>query len=519
MTHLCVSIFVEDLAAAHAAGAIAAERGATLLEYRIDRFAGGPEGVTELVQRAPLPCVITCRPDWEGGAYEGDDETRLGLFVAAAEAGAHAIDVELKALERDAAFRARIRAIANHGPKLIVSSHDFQTRPADLQRRIRAMIEEPACDVAKIAWTARSLRDNLEAFELIEHRAKPVIALCMGEEGLASRVLAKKFGAYLTFCGLEENSGTAPGQVSLDTMKRLYRWDALREDTRVYGVIGHPVGHSLSPHIHNAGFEATGFNGVYLPMPIGPEYERFKATVSTWLDHAPLHFRGASVTIPHKDNLLRFVREAGGTIELLADRIGAANTLTVDDQGQLHASNTDYAAALDAVCAASNMKRESLAGRRVAVLGAGGAARAVVAGFAHYGAAVTIFNRTAAKAESLAHDFADATRSVTVGAAEALTDQPFEVYINCTPLGMHPHVDAAPMPTWPDALDAKTVVFDTIYNPARTQWLRSADKRGFKTVSGIEMFVRQAAAQFEAWTGRSAPVDVFTEVIRHRPAP
>jgi len=514
VTHLAVSIPVRDATGAAAQAAIAAERGATLVEYRIDRMDDA-DAVRNLVQRSPLPCVVTCRPTWEGGACETAEADRLALLTAAAEAGAAYVDVELAADRHHPGFLDAIHLRAGD-TRLIFSSHDFLSRPDDLQRRVRTMTEDDRCAVVKIAWRARSLRDNLEAFELTEQRAKPTIALCMDEAGLPSRVLAKKFGALLTFAGLDDDSGTAPGQVGVETLKRLYRWDAIGPRTRVYGVIGHPVGHSLSPHLHNAGFEATGFDGVYLPMAIPPEYEHFKATVGSWLDHAPLHFRGASVTIPHKENLLRFVRDSGGTIEPLAERIGAANTLTVQEDGALHAANTDYAAALDAVCAALSISREQLAGRRIAVLGAGGAARAIVAGFAHHGAHVTIHNRTADKARVLAEAFADEPGAVETAGPDQLAEAEADVIVNATPLGMHPHTDATPVPQWPAAVGPETVVFDTIYNPARTRLLVEAESRGAKTVSGIEMFVRQAAAQFESWTSQTAPTAVFERLVRER---
>ena len=223
----------------------------------------------------------------------------------------------------------------------------------------------------------------------------------MGQEGLPSRILAKKFGALLTFGALDAESATADGQPTIDEVKHLYRWDALGPDTRVFGVIGHPVAHSMSPAIHNAGFSAVDYDGVYLPMLIRPGYESFKATVSTWLDMEPLHFRGASVTLPHKQNLLRFVQEKGGQIEPLAERIGAANTLVRFEDGSLYAANTDYAAALNAVCDTGDLLRSDLADKRVAVIGAGGVARAVVAAFASCGATVVIYNRTIENGEKL----------------------------------------------------------------------------------------------------------------------
>lgn len=526
MTRIAASIMVQSLDQALSQAAVAAEQGADLVEYRIDQFAdlNNLGAVTQLVERSPLPCIITCRPTWEGGHYDGDDQSRIAVFEHAclgARQPAY-MDVELAAWQRSANLRQKIKLVVDHPGRpdgarhvttgLILSTHDFTTRPTDLYQRVEAMASEPACRVIKFAWMARSLRDNVEALELIGQH-KPTIALCMGDAGTPSRILARKFGALLTFAALDGHSGTAPGQPTISELKKLYRWDRLSAKTRVFGVIGHPVGHSLSPHIHNAGFDAAGYDGVYLKLPIPPEYEHFKATMITWLECAALHFRGASVTIPHKENLLRFVRERGGEIEPLSERIGAANTLHVRDDGSLYACNTDYAAALDAVCDGLKIARQGLAGRRVAVLGAGGAARAIVAGFAGHGATVVIYNRTVEKAQKLADEFASLPGKVVAARLEKLCDSCCEVYINCTPIGMHPNVDQTPMVSPPPA---GSVVFDTIYNPVETRLLREAREAGCVTIPGLEMFVRQGAAQFELWTGKSAPLDVFRDVIARR---
>ena len=519
MTHLTVAITVTTLDQALADSAKAAEHGADLVEFRIDQFTDDPGAVTELVQRSALPCIITCRPTWEGGAYDGDEQTRISVIEHAGLGPRKPayIDVELKAYESSANLRQKVGLVVDHPDRqrqtdtgLILSSHDFKTRPSDLLRRVKAMANAPACRVVKVVWQARSLRDNLEAFELIGAQVKPTIALCMGEAGLASRVLAKKFGALLTFAALNEQSGTAPGQPTVDEIKGLYRWDAIDSETRVFGVIGYPVGHSMSPPVHNAGFDAANVNAVYLPMPIPPEYEHFKATVSSWLAMESLHFGGASVTIPHKANLLRFVRESNGEIEPLAERIGAANTLQVRPDGSLYACNTDYAAALDAVCDGLSIERAGFAGKRVAVIGAGGAARAVVAGFAAYGADVTVFNRTIEKAKALAEQF-----DASAAPMDELAGSEADVYINCTPIGMHPNVDASPMPN-NSHFGPGTVMFDTIYNPVQTKLLRDAASAGCVTIPGTEMFVRQGAAQFELWTSKPAPLDVFRRALEAR---
>lgn len=527
MTFLCVPIMVDSPAQAVADAIRAQTAGADLVEFRIDRFTQDPQQVAALVAESPLPCIVTCRPTWEGGEFDGEDQWRVAVLEHAALGTCKPayLDLELAAWQRSANLRQKVALVVDHADQvrrevtsgLILSSHDFQGRPVDLHRRLMAMAETPACRVVKLAWRARSIRDNIEAFEILLRRLKPTIALCMGEEGLASRVLAGKFGALLTFAALDADKGTAPGQPTVAELRGLYRWDRITPQTRVFGVIGHPVGHSKSPLIHNAGFDATGFDGVYLPMPIAPAYEAFKASVFSWLDLPELHFQGASVTIPHKENLLRFVREQGGVIEPLAEVIGAANTLHRRPDGSLYASNTDYGAALDAVCDSLGIDRSGLRGRRVAVLGAGGAARAVVAGFACHGAHVTIHNRTEAKArqiaESLAGPVADAGGSVAVASLDDLAFSAAEVFINVTPLGMYPQVEQTPLPQPPAGWGPGTVVFDTIYNPQQTRLLREAAEAGCHTVSGLEMFVRQAAAQFALWTGLEAPMATFREVL------
>lgn len=526
MTRLTVAIMVESRRTALDAAADAARRGTDMVEFRIDRFTD-PAEVKSLVESSPLPCIVTCRIAAEGGEFDGNEATRLAAYeaaVSAAEPPAY-LDVELAAWQTSPDLRSRIGMYVDHPGQvrktdtgLILSSHDFESRPRDLYQRIEAMTAASACRVVKVAWHARSLRDNLEAFELLMQRHKPSVALCMGEFGVPSRILAKKFGALLTFAALDDGAGTAPGQPTVADLRETYRWEKIGGATRVYGVIGYPVGHSMSPAIHNAGFDATDYDGVYLPLPIPPEWEHFKATVGSLLEMQDLHFRGASVTIPHKEHLLRFVRETGGEIEPLADRIGAANTLTVRDDGSLFASNTDYAAALDAVCDSLNMQREELEGMRVAVIGAGGAARAIVAGFAHYGATVVVYNRTMEKAQALAEQFNGQRGKVVAARLEKLCDSCCQVFINCTPVGMHPNTDATPIPDKPDWTPG-TVVFDTIYNPAYTRLLREARAAGCVTISGREMFVRQGAAQFEQWTGLDAPTKTFHQTLDARLSP
>ena len=514
MTHLCVPIFVRSPEQAQRDAALAAERGADLVELRIDTMTDA-DAVKALVKSVRLPSIVTCRSPDEGGESPLPDAQRLGVLLAAAEAGASYCDVELAAVKANGwsgPNQPRDRRVG-----WIYSSHDFKTRPADLTRLFVDLADEK-CDVAKLVWTARSLRDNLEAFDLLLQKHKPTVALCMGEAGALSRILARKFNAFCTFAPLETSGATAPGQIAIDTLKTTYRWDSQNAATRVYGVVGWPVAHSMSPAIHNAAFAEVGLDAVYVPLLVEPSYESFKAFMETFLSFTPLHLSGLSVTLPHKENALRYLIEKGGEIEPLAQRIGAVNTIVIED-GTLRAFSSDYAAILDSITASLGISRDDLQGRRVAVLGAGGTGRTAVAALAHCGATVVIYNRTFEKAAALAEEFNGQLGKVVAARVEKLCDSCCEIIVNTTSVGMSPNVDASPLDESLPKLSADHLVFDTIYNPIETKLLRTAREAGAKTISGVEMFVRQAAAQFQAWTGRTAPHQLMRDVVEEHLVP
>jgi 3-dehydroquinate dehydratase/shikimate dehydrogenase len=318
---------------------------------------------------------------------------------------------------------------------------------------------------------------------------------------------------------MDRDQATAPGQPSLAEMKNLYRWDAIGTRTKTYGVVAHPVGHSLSPAIHNAAFAQVGYDGVYLPLLVEPGYQSFKAFMESFVPFEGLDLSGLSVTLPHKQNALRYLQECGGQIEELAQSIGAVNTILIDrSAGRAHLSgrNTDYAAILDSITAKLAISREQLADFRVAVIGAGGTGRTATAALAHYGATVVVYNRTREKADALAREFNGRSGKVVAAPLDKLCDSCCQIYINTTSVGMHPNVDQSPLGERLPDFTPRTLVFDTIYNPAQTKLLRQAEARGAQTIGGVEMFVRQAAAQFQAWTGQDAPLGTMRSVIESK---
>lgn len=435
--------------------------------------------------------IVTNRPEREGGGCTAPESERLDALRTAAEHGADFVDVELDAVEALGELPAGVRRI--------VSYHNFRETPADLPDVLQRMLAaEP--DVAKIAVRANDIADCAVVFDLLRRHAarRPVIALSMGEEGLPTRVLAGKFGAFLTFASRGEGAESAPGQVPVNDMLEMYRFPEIGADTQVYGVAANPVAHSMSPPIHNAAFDRLGLNAVYLPLKVA-EPRRFLEAFE------PHDLRGLSVTIPHKETMLELMDE----VEDLAARVGAVNTVRIRD-GHRYGCNTDVSAAVksiaDAVARADDKK---LADCEVLIIGAGGAGRAIAHGLIGRVARLTIANRTVKRAERLAEEL-----GVDGCSLDDIRGRRPDVLVNATAVGMWPNVDETPAPA--DMLGPGMVVFDAVYNPVQTRLLREAEEAGAVTASGVEWFVNQAAAQFSLWTDREAPRDVMERVLRER---
>ena len=523
MTFLAVSIAGDSIEQIRRDMAEAVGLGADLIELRVDQMPGISDAdIRSLGDEAPgaVSIILTIRSAAEGGAWPDSEEARTDRLIELSPVADY-IDVEFATWLGSHDVRRRLRLAQDEANrrsspwKLILSSHHFAGRPSKLTKLHSELLGIEDCHVLKLAWRARTIRDNFEAFEMMRLRCKPVaghapgppIIVCMGPEGLLSRVLAKKFGAFATFASLRPGRESAPGQLSIAQLRDLYRWDTLDAQTSVYGVIGDAVEHSLSPQLHNAAFAEAGLNAVYLPMKVNAGYESFVAFMVEALGRSETDFQGFSVTIPHKENALRFIRRAGGAVDDVADRIGAVNTITLGPDGMLAGFNTDHDAAMQAIATGLGHSLDQMNGLSVAVLGAGGVARAIVAGLCGAGAKVTVYNRTAARSEELAREF-----SCVSEPWDRRTEQAADLVVNCTSIGMAPDTDASPLPA--EALRAGQAVFDTIYNPFRTKLLQEATDQGCTTIEGLAMFALQAAAQYERWTGRPLPSAFFLDRAR-----
>lgn len=522
MTRLCVSILVHDVAQAKRDIADAIEAGAEMIELRLDLL---PDLVVagQLTKACSVPCVVTCRSAAEGGKCDLPDAHRVQFLREVMQAPHNGLvsnycDVEFSAL----------RSMTGHGivpAHLIISHHDYAGRPARLYNLLEEMNEHPAA-VNKVAWSPRSIRDCQEAFELLQARTRPTIAICMGEHGAISRILARKFGAFLTFASVRDDARTAPGQATIADMKEIYRWDDVNPETSVYGVVGSPIRHSMSPVAHNAAFDQAGIDAVYVPLLVNEGYESFKAFMETFVTGpGPLRLSGLSITIPHKENAYRYLASMGEGrhIDTNAVYVRAVNTISVnraaDGKVELFGTNTDYNAILDVLTAAMNIDRKALAKLRVAVIGAGGVGRTATAALAAMGASVIVYNRSTERSDALVEEFDGRHGSVTALPIASLPLADCDIYINATALGMSPNVQDSPFGDGAPKLGRGRVVFDTVYNPIRTKLLEQAESTGATTINGVEMFIRQAAAQYELWTKQPAPMELMRKVVTARLAP
>lgn len=466
-----------------------AEQGCKLVELRLD-FLVTPPNLKRLLTDRPGPVIVTCRREKDGGRWAKSEEDRLMLLRQAIVAGVEYVD-----LEEDIAA-----SIPRFGKtKRIVSYHNFQETPEDLNE-LHARLASLNADVVKIATMAHSPHDNLRLIRLMRASHVPTVAFCMGEFGQLSRILAGKFGAPFTYSTFHSERTMAPGQLSYQQMKEVYRYEKINHATEVYGVIADPISHSLSPHIHNAAFDALGLNKVYVPIRVRPE-----DLTQFMHDCRELGIRGISVTIPHKEEILHHRTKCDGGTE----EIGACNTLIWQEDDRI-AYNTDYRAAmssLDDVFGGDEREASGLEGKHALVLGAGGAARAIVVGLSRRKAEITLCSRTPSRAEQLA----TYCKGKAVGWGQRHNVR-CDLLINCTPVGMHPNLDDTPFEA--KYLKSEMVVFDTVYNPERTLLLKQAQEAGCPIITGVDMFVGQAALQFKLFTGRDAPTDLMRQVMR-----
>jgi len=494
LPRICIALGLPDVPTLLDHARREADAGEAFLEFRLDfldRPAKGAEAIRGFLTQYPDCMVLaTCRRHQNHGKFNGSIEEQLAVLDQAVAGGAHAIDLEIEtaevAQERLNQFRGR--------SQVIVSYHNYEATPP-MDTVVGRMMRVQA-DGYKIVTTARKPSDNVRVLAAAKALPKHRLAvLAMGELGFPTRVLSPVFGGIFTYAAPMFAEGTAAGQVSARFLRHLYRVEKLGKATKIYGVIADPVRHTISPAVHNRGFQARRVDAVYLPFLVTPAYLRDFFSMA-----AKLPLAGFSVTIPHKQKIIRYL----DAVDALARRIGAVNTVW-RKAGKWRGTNTDAAGVTVPLARLLRLQKSS-----VLIVGNGGAARGAAYALADAGAKVSLVGRNADRVRALAK----------VCGAEALIREQldshhFDVVVHATPLGMYPHGDEC----FFNGTIPGDVVLDMVYNPVETVLLKRAKEQGKEVVPGIDMFIEQAVRQFEIWTGDSAPRAVMlkaaVEALEH----
>lgn len=459
------------------------------LELRLDYIAQPLAALPKLKNFVELhpeaTFVATCRRAVNGGKFKGPVAAQIAVLRKAADLGFQLVDLEMQSVE---SLKANDLRELYDRVGLIISYHDFKATK-NIDRQFKEMSKYPA-DFYKLVSTATSLHDNVVMMKLLEENSAKheMVGLCMGEQGIISRVLGVRAGSVFTFGSAAKGEETAPGQVLASELRDVYRIEMVDQATQVYGVAGDPVSHSLSPVMMNAAFRRETVNAVYLAL-----HARSLKDLMACVQDIPI--RGLSITMPYKQEILSLLENS----DPLTRQIGACNTLVRAADGKLYGFNTDVAGVIVPL-----EQRMSLAGIRVLIVGAGGVARAAAFGLKAKGSEVFLTNRTVEKGQTLARQ-----AKVKYMKRPDVAKQQFDVIINATPVGMN---NTKQTPLDEKELNTK-YIFDLVYTPAETRLVKMARARNIQVIPGLEMFVQQGARQFEIWTGKPSPIAEMAYVV------
>ena len=467
------------------------------VELRLDCLSpdelAGIDELGALCEELELSVILTLRPAGQGGTSELDLATRNGSWMSWPQSPKVWRDMELDLARR------RLESFSKEEfDHLICSYHDFAGTPKDVEHAYDRLALVPA-QVLKLAVPAYDVTDCLPLFKVLDKAQadqREMIAIAMGAEGLATRILGPSRGAFLTFASLDHESATAEGQITVAELKNVYRIDQLNRETQITGLIGLPISHSISPQMHNAAMETAGVNGVYIPFPVRDVESFLRLMVNPKTREIDWKIRGLSVTAPYKSVVMNYL----DWIEPTAVELGAVNTIVVEGN-QLHGYNTDILGFVQGLVSTFG----ELGNAKCAVIGAGGAARAVVWGLKQTGAKITVFGRDEKQTKTLAQQLEVDSRSLT-----GAKFNEFDLVINATNLGTIGEFESQ-TPATAEQLAGARLACDLVYNPQETLFLREARAVGCETLGGLPMLVRQAAQQFKLWTGRDASEQIMRQ--------
>ena len=455
-----------------------------MIEIRIDSLQN-PYEYTDLLKKTHKPIILTCRPEREGGEWKESEEERILILKNMLEQPVQYVDIESDTFSKLSATLLPKYSYT----KIICSFHDFQSVPNNLEDKVQYINQLP-CDIVKFAVLPAKISDNLRVLDCIKKITKPCIAIAMGEIGEMSRILALAYGAFMTFAAIEKGKESAPGQLPASELAELYRIKSVNKGTEIYGVCGNPIAHSLSPLLHNSAFKKYNINAVYLKWKVD-ELNCFLQQTAI-----PLNVKGLSITIPHKEAAFTLAQSSSE----FAKQTLVANTLTRTSETTFSADNFDAVAAYEVCMEALKSRAKSY---RVLLIGAGGTAQSLAYIFTTNNHSVEIYNRTYSRAKRLANDCG------AIAVDKIITER-YDLIINATSVGMYPNINESPLEGY--HFHKHQVVFDVVYNPRDTKLLTQAIHDGAIGVSGIEMLIRQAALQFQRWTG-IFPLDVMKQAV------
>jgi len=478
-----------------------AEEGIKLVELRLDFLRREPD-LHRLIPPRPTATIITARRKQDGGLWQETEEKRLMLLRSAIADEPEFVDLEVDIADQIPPFGKTRR---------IISYHNFEAMPANLEGLHRDMSAKKPYFI-KIAVTPRSFEEMYRFLNFVRHKNEEarklgeqgvrVIGICMGEMGKAARILAKRFSMPYTYATFSEDRVIAPGMLVYRDLLDLYHYEQLDKETAVFGIIGNPVGHSLSPLVHNRSFLDQDLNAVYVPFQIED------SDVVDFIRLAPeFGLHGISVTIPHKVAVISQLSK----MEPAVEKIGACNTVVFRQRGERVGYNTDYIAAITGIEIALGgniLDEESvLKSKKTLVLGSGGAGKALAYGLVQRGAMVTVTDVDAERAVELSKHLG--CEYVKWEMRESIR---MDIVANCTPLGMYPNVNETPYSK--ASLRSSMLVFDAVYNPEHTLLIKLAQEKECKVVTGVEMFVGQACYQFKLFTGGKASASKMRVLVK-----
>ncbi|MDR1836597.1 MAG: type I 3-dehydroquinate dehydratase [Treponema sp.] len=471
-----------------------------LVELRVDCLDSDERlYIRRFPELAGMPVILTIRRDIDGGYFIGGEGARVkllarGLAYANVDSRFNFAYVDI---EDDFDVPSLEEAARTFGTRIIRSCHKFDGVINDIPAKIKSM-QHSGDEIVKVAVTAKTTSDVLQVFRAAKTCAdQEKILICMGHFGIYSRILAERFGSFLTYSSAlsETEIPGAAGQLDVKELTELYRFRKISKKTKIYGVVGYPLMSSVSPWFFNTVFDLENTDAVYVPFPVN--------SIDNFLELAKeLDIQGLSITVPYKESVLSGLEKCSAAVQ----SIGACNTMYRYEDGWV-GENTDCTGFSDSLL--YFLGRKNLKWQKITIIGAGGAARAVAAEIHRLDGKALILNRTVHKARSLAFQYNFRWGGLDKQGIELMLKYN-DIIIQTSSVGMEGYETSDPLEIY--NFSGNETVMDLIYTPAETAFLKRAAAAGCKTINGYDMVIRQACLQYGCFMGREIPKELLSRV-------